>query len=50
MVLNHEIFHLANQIWYSDFLTPPTPLIIHHKLLCHSKTDARFMPDAPKAV
>ena len=27
---------LANQLWWN--------------LLCHSKTDARFMPDAPKAV
>ena len=23
---------LANQLWYTDFLTPPTPLIIPHKL------------------
>ena len=23
---------LANQLWCSDFLTPPTPLIIHHRL------------------
>ena len=36
---------LANQLWCIDFLTPPIPLII-----CHSKTDARFMQDAPKAV
>ena len=47
---------LANQLWCSDFLTPPTPLIIPHdsvpslNLLCHSKTDARFMQDAPKTV
>ena len=40
---------LANQLWYIDFLTPPTPLIIPHRLpafldlLCHSKTDAWFM-------
>ena len=40
---------LANQLWCIDFLTPPTPLIIPH-LLCHSKTDARFMQDAPKEV
>ena len=25
---------LANQLWCTDFLTPPTPLIIPH-LLCH---------------
>ena len=25
---------LANQLWSIDFLTPPTPLIIHNKLLC----------------
>ena len=24
---------LANQLWCIDFLTPPTPLIIHHRLL-----------------
>ena len=23
---------LANQLWYIDFLTPPTPLIIPHRL------------------
>ena len=46
----------ANQLWSIDFLTPPTPLIILHRvpaflnLLCHSKTHARFMQDAPKAV
>ena len=31
-VLIHEILYLANQLWCSDFLTPPTPLIIPHKL------------------
>ena len=31
-VLIHEILYLANQIWCSDFLTPPTPLIIPHRL------------------
>ena len=47
---------LANQLWCIDFLTPPTPLIITHRpllsfnLLCHSKTDARFMQDGSKAV
>ena len=24
---------LVNQLWYIDFLTPPTPLIIPHRLL-----------------
>ena len=46
---------LANQLWYIDSLTPPTPLIISHRLpalnlLYHSKTDARFMQDGRKAV
>ena len=47
---------LANQLWCIDFLTPHTPLITPTdslafiNLLCHSKTDARFMQDAPKAV
>ena len=47
---------LANQLWCIDFLTPPTPLIIPHRLpaflesLIHSKTDARFMQDGRKAV
>ena len=54
-VLTDEILYLANELWCSDFLTPPTPLIIPHRLpslnlLCHSKTHARFMQDAPKAV
>ena len=31
-VLIHEILYLANQLWCSDFLTPPIPLIIPHKL------------------
>ena len=46
---------LANQLWCIDFLTPSTTLIITDSLpplnlLCHSKNDARFMQDAPKAV
>ena len=47
---------LASQLWCSDFLTLPTLLIIPHRLLpslnllCHSKTDAWLMQDAPKAV
>ena len=32
MVLINEILYLANQLWCSDFLTPPTPLIIPHRL------------------
>ena len=31
-VLIHEVFYLANQLWFSDFRTPPTPLIIPHRL------------------
>ena len=31
-VLIHEILYLANQLWCSDFLTPPTPLVIPHRL------------------
>ena len=44
---------LANQLWCIDFLTLPTP---HHpslpslNLLCHSKTDGRFMQDGLKAA
>ena len=47
---------LAKQLWCIDFLTPPRPLIIPHRLpaflnlLFHSETDARFMQDALKAV
>ena len=47
---------LANQLWCIDFLTPPTPLIIPHRLptffesLIPLKNDARFMPDALKVV
>ena len=46
----------ANQLWCIDFLTPPTPLIIPHRLpaflesLMPLKTDARFMQDGRKAV
>ena len=32
-VLIHKILYLANQLWCIDFLTPPTPLIIPHRLL-----------------
>ena len=31
-VLIHEILYLVNQLWCSDFLTPPTPLIIPLRL------------------
>ena len=31
-VLIHEILYLANKFWCSDFLTPPTPLIIPYRL------------------
>ena len=31
-VLIHEILYLAYQLWCIDFLTPPTPLIIPHRL------------------
>ena len=30
-VVIHEILFLANQLWCSGFLTPPTPLIIPHR-------------------
>ena len=47
---------MANQLWCTDFITPPhfssslTDSLAFLNLLCHSKTDARFMQDAPKAV
>ena len=47
---------LANQLWCIDFLTPPTPLIVSHRLpaflesFIQLKTDARYMQDSPKAV
>ena len=47
---------LANQLWCIDFLTPPTPLIVPHRLPAFleshmpSKTDAWFMQDGWKAV
>ena len=55
-VLIHEILYLPKQLWCSDFLTPPrlssslTDSLSSLNLLRHSKTDARFMQDAPKAV
>ena len=47
--------HLANQLWFIDFLTPPhlssslTDSLPSLNLLCHSKTDARFMQDGRKS-
>ena len=47
---------LANQLWCIDFLTPPhlssslTDSLPSLNLLCHSKTDARFMQEGRKAV
>ena len=31
-VFIHEILYLANQLWCSDFLIPPTPRFIPHRL------------------
>ena len=46
---------LANQVWSIDFLTPPTPHIIPHRLPAFLESlmplsDARFMQDGRKAV
>ena len=45
---------LANQLWSIDFLTHLSSSLTNFlpslNLLCHSKTDARFMQDASKAV
>ena len=47
---------LANQLWCFDFITPPhlssslTDSLPSLNLLCHWKTDARFMQDGQKAV
>ena len=47
---------LANQLWCIDCFTPPTPLIIPHRLpvlfesLMPLKSDARFLQDGRKAV
>ena len=53
-VLIHEILYLANQLWCSDFLphlsSSLTDSLPSLNLLCHSKTDAQFMQDAPKVV
>ena len=48
--------HLANQLWCIDFITPPTPSssltysLPSLNLLCHSKTDDRFIQDGRKTV
>ena len=53
---NPNLNPLANQLWCIDFLSPPTPLIIPHRLpvflesLMPLKTYARFMQDGRKAV
>ena len=45
---------LTNQLWCIDYLTPPTSSLTDSlpplNLLCHAKTDARFMQDDRKAV
>ena len=45
---------LANQLWCIDFLIPPTSSLTDSlpslNLLCHSKTDTRFMQHVRKAV
>ena len=47
---------LANQLWCIDSLTPPyhssslTDSLPSLNLLCHSKTDAHLMQNAPKTV
>ena len=47
---------LANQLWCINFLAPPTPLIIPHRLPAFLesfmllKTDSRFMQNGQKAV
>ena len=52
-VLIHEIFYLANQLWCSDFLTPPTPLTIPHRLSAFfesSYATQKLMVDSCKMV
>ena len=54
--LIHRILYLAKQLWCSNLLTPSTPSssltnsLPSSNLICHSKTDARFMQDGRKAV
>ena len=54
---NPNPYPLAHQLWCSDFVTRPKPLITSLtdslpslNLLYHSKTHARFMQDGRKAV
>ena len=53
---NPNLNRLANQLWCIDFLTPPTPLIIPHRLpaflesLMPLKNWCSIHQDAPKAV
>ena len=53
---NPNLNPLANQLWCIDFLilphlsSPLTDSLPSLTLLCHSKTDARFMQDGRKAV
>ena len=48
----HEFLYLANHLRCSDFLTPPTPLIIPHRLpaFLESLLPLKFMQDGRKAV
>ena len=51
--LNPKPNPLAYQLWCINFVTPPSSLTDYLpslNLLHHSKTDARFMQDAPNAV
>ena len=41
---------LANQLWCIDFLPHLSSSLPLLKLLCHSKTDARFVQDGPKSI
>ena len=44
-VLIHEILYLASQLWCSDFLTPPTPLIIPNRLPAYRSSKVSSCPD-----
>ena len=39
---------LAYQLWFINFFTPPSQSLCPPWILFYSKTDARFMQDAPK--
>ena len=49
-VIIHEILYLADQLWCIDFLTPPTPLIITHRLPWISCATQKLMLDSCKMV